>query len=103
MKFAPHALCQNAYLELPYKDWHLEPSGPQEFILSITGQVNEIKVIIREGSCQLIGNIVEHHPSLEKPMTPSMFFNSLAHIGLNFVGPKSASSNIDVGDWIVKV
>lgn len=102
MQFAPHALCQNAYLELPYKDWHLEPVQSAEFILSITGQVNEIKIAIREGSCRLIGNLAENHPSLQKPQTPSIFFNTLAHIGLNFIGPTSGN-NVDVGDWVVKV
>lgn len=102
MRFAPYALCQNTYLELPYKDWELSPSGKNECILRITGQVNEIKVLIREGTCQLIGPLVEHHKSLQSPCSPSLFFKRISHIGLNFFGPKSMNG-VDVGDWVVKV
>lgn len=101
MKFAPYALCQNTYLELPYKDWEMS-AGKTECILRITGQANEIKVLIKEGTCQLIGPLVELHTSLQSPCSPSLFFKRLSHIGLNFFGPKSMNG-FDVGDWVAKV
>jgi hypothetical protein len=102
MKFAPHALVQKTYLEFPYKYWHISPSDKNAAILSITGQFNEVKIIIKEGVCQLAGPLAEHHECLQGWFAPSMLFKRMSLVGLNFVGPKSMN-NVDVGDWIIKV
>jgi hypothetical protein len=102
MKFGIYALCQNAFLELPYKNWEMNPTGPNACTLHISGQVNDIKILIKEGTCQLIGPLVEYHKSLQTPSPPSLFFKKLSQIGINFIAPRSMNG-IDVGNWIVKV
>lgn len=101
MRFAPYAICQNTYLELPYKDWEMAPTGPNECTLRISGQANEIKVVIRDGMCQLLGVVSDQHKALQSPYPPSLFFKKLSQIGLNFSGPKSLNG-VDIGDWVAK-
>ena len=102
MRFGTYALCQNAYLELPYKNWEMTPIGPNECTFRISGQFNEINVLIKDGSCQLLGPLVESHKALQTPSPPSLFFKKLSQIGLNFMAPKSMNG-VDFGNWIVKV
>ncbi|KAJ3366849.1 Protein casc1 [Kappamyces sp. JEL0680] len=101
MRFAPHALVQRTYLEYPFKSWELCPVSANEATLHITGQANEVKISIREGSCQLMGTLAEQHECLKGWLSPSMLFKRMSIVGLNFAGPKSMN-NVDLGEWIAK-
>eukprot|EP00842_Homolaphlyctis_polyrhiza_P006463 jgi/Hompol1/6818/HPOL_003796-RA len=60
--FAPTAVVQNTYAELPYKDWTLEPTDLNRAVLRIYGKRNELHLDIREGECQVLQTTTEHVP-----------------------------------------
>jgi hypothetical protein len=71
------------------KDWNLEPSGINRAILSLSGQINDIKILIGEGEIQVMGLHDALVEEFEGWHPVSILFKRLSQIGLNFIGPTS--------------
>lgn len=93
-RFAAHALVQDSYQEYPLQDWNLTPRGLNETVLSVTGKVNQIEILIKDGLCHV-------HGIIDDGCSPSMLLARLGRVGLNFLGPKDVNLT-DMGDWIMK-
>jgi hypothetical protein len=89
LHFAPTALVQNGHAEFPLKDWNLEPSGINRAVLTLSGQINDIKILIGEGEIQVIGLHEALVEEFEGWHPVSILFKRLSQIGLNFIGPTS--------------
>ncbi|KAJ3294999.1 Protein casc1 [Borealophlyctis nickersoniae] len=97
--FAPTAIVQNTYAELPYQDWTLRPVSHNRASLSIVGRLGDIEILIGEGECRLVKPVSE---AVEGGwMAPGILFKRLSEIGLNFRGPRSMRG-VDIEGLILK-
>ncbi|KAJ3150288.1 Protein casc1 [Geranomyces michiganensis] len=101
--FAPTALVQSTYAELPYGDWSLHPLSATSAHLHVRGVLNDIEVEIGPGACRLIAprtSFTEAHLG-DKWTSPAILFRRLSRMGANFRAPTTVRG-VDIGDLIFK-
>ncbi|KAJ3181987.1 Protein casc1 [Geranomyces variabilis] len=101
--FAPTALVQSTYTELPYADWSLHPLSTTSAHLHVRGVLNDIELEIGPGACRLISPrtpFTEEHLG-DKWMNPAILFRRLSRMGANFRAPTTVRG-VDIGDLILK-
>jgi hypothetical protein len=96
-------LVQNAHAEYPLKNWTLEPQGLNSAILTLTGQINEIKVLVGEGQVQILDLVDSVKDDFEGWHPIAILFKRLSQIGLNFIGPTSMNGVRLGQDCLMKV
>ncbi|KAJ3148431.1 Protein casc1 [Geranomyces variabilis] len=101
--FAPTALVQSTYAELPYGDWSLHPLSATSAHLHVRGVLNDIELEIGPGACRLISPrtpFTEEH-LCDKWMNPAILFRRLSRMGANFRAPTTVRG-VDIGNLILK-
>ncbi|TPX57393.1 hypothetical protein PhCBS80983_g03887 [Powellomyces hirtus] len=101
--FAPTAMVQYTYAELPYADWSIRPTSPNHATLHIRGVLNDIQIDIGEGQCRLISprtEFTDEHLGT-RWTSPTILFRRLSRMGANFRAPTSLRG-VEIDDLILK-
>lgn len=112
--FKPTAVVQHTYIEFPYLDWSITPTGLNTAIISINGKINDVKILVSGGDCELmypLGTAYMDANFKGVRMSPSLLLKvyllhklqKMSMIGLNFKGPTSLKGIEVEEDFILKV